>query len=571
MSEHAPKVHIHIKTTWITKLSLMQVFQVIIVIDGVDRACVLKIARNTAEAFQALGIELSTYAELKQELGSDAAIPEVLGWAPTPGGDDVAAIFLEAADCSLEDDIEEHWGTLRDEQGEDAIPTVQRPLYFIPEIWLLMMPLLMTLAALHRLGRLHCDLKPGNILLLLGKALLIDWGASIKAPVKLWAQSMLQGPHGTDGFCLPELSAGGVVAFHHSIDTRPLAVLFVHLLFGLFPEDVHDWFLKGYLDESLPEGETKDLILRSMDTENPDRQPTLDEWVLHGRAVLAAAQERTSTKSVVMLSKRGSIADDQRDDQSPRVSTSVCDMEPRGSARGGMRATSHSVASNGMMLALMPDMSKYQDDSDSDGGTPRAAPDSPAPCVPCTPPPQLRSTLSCEVQNGADCPAAMDHHGSVAMQRNPYYASSLGDCQSSISPDVASSLRQPLLRFGERGHLTHLGNALIDTHGAHQTDETMGPVCKAVAARRSSGNAAADDESPLAGQVCTGSGVSGVQCSIKAPELCAQASEPMTLAHECSIPESDQTRAKGRWGWGTVKRIFRGRRFCFSASQCIDQ
>jgi hypothetical protein len=82
----------------------------------------------------------------------------------------------------------------------------------VHESWRIAQDVLSGLAAVHRLGHLHRDVKPANVLLKGGRAALCDLGISMAA-----GGSTRYNAAGTDDYVAPELVAGAVPSFRSDV------------------------------------------------------------------------------------------------------------------------------------------------------------------------------------------------------------------------------------------------------------------------------------------------------------------------------------------------------------------
>lgn len=106
------------------------------------------------------------------------------------------------------------------------------------EAWRIALGLVRGLAAMHALGVLHRDVKPGNVLLTGGRVALGDLGISILAD---W--HTVDAAAGTDAYVAPELQAGAPPSFRSDVYS---AAVTLRRLFGACPPpDVERLLTRG--------------------------------------------------------------------------------------------------------------------------------------------------------------------------------------------------------------------------------------------------------------------------------------------------------------------------------------
>lgn len=100
----------------------------------------------------------------------------------------------------------------------------------------------------HRVGILHCDLKPGNVICMAdGRVKLMDFGISRLLSDDVSTEVMA----GTKGFTAPELITRQQSPTIQS-DIYSLGVLFFYMLTGKLPSSVHQCYLPICVSEKLP-------------------------------------------------------------------------------------------------------------------------------------------------------------------------------------------------------------------------------------------------------------------------------------------------------------------------------
>jgi serine/threonine protein kinase len=112
---------------------------------------------------------------------------------------------------------------------------------------------------LHRHGWVHLDVKPDNVVVQEGRAVLIDLGLATRP-------GRIERGMGTDGYAAPEQDAGGVVS--PATDVWGLAATLVECLTGRAPGRAAD--LRGVASELRP-------LLADCLQLDPGRRPHLDE------------------------------------------------------------------------------------------------------------------------------------------------------------------------------------------------------------------------------------------------------------------------------------------------------
>lgn len=261
----------------------MQVIEAVVVADDrIVRTGALKIA--TAGGLLALTTEL----EAINRLSGHRAIPTVYAWAATPDGTHVAAILFEKMDRTLADDVRQRFAAVAASGLDPPYPIPARPLYSPAECWTIIRALAELLTAAHALGLYHRDIKPENIMFDAdGNVKLVDWGLCFCGTPADEGTCVMQGPIGTRGYSLPELSAGGAVLLHHSIDTQPFALTLVFMLMARAPTEVRvayacDWTLAAYL----PADVTLRVLIISTLQDLPERRAPMEVWMLKTPAEL---------------------------------------------------------------------------------------------------------------------------------------------------------------------------------------------------------------------------------------------------------------------------------------------
>lgn len=231
----------------------------------------LKIALESAHAQAALARELDAYAALRDQVD----MPQVHAWSATADGCGVRAILFEQLPGTLHDEIQIRLQLHALRFPDAPYPTRDSPLYTMRECWALLVKVVPLLLTSHARGYMHCDIKPSNILLDEKRnPKLADWGLSIRHK----EGAPLQGPYGTDGYCLPELSDGDSVPVHFSLDSQALALTVVEMMTGMPPEYARAFNDQGTLVEYLPnEVYLRTLILSTLDP-NPQRRVSLAKW-----------------------------------------------------------------------------------------------------------------------------------------------------------------------------------------------------------------------------------------------------------------------------------------------------
>lgn len=142
----------------------------------------------------------------------------------------------------------------------------ERVLFSLDEAADIVLQLCDSLDYTHRMGILHCDLKPSNVIFMAdGRIKLMDFGIS-----RLLSDEADSGVMaGTKGFVAPELTTRHQVPTVQS-DIYSLGILFFYMLTGKLPTSIHQCYLPICVAEKLPPAIP--AVLTRMLSINPKRR-----------------------------------------------------------------------------------------------------------------------------------------------------------------------------------------------------------------------------------------------------------------------------------------------------------
>jgi serine/threonine protein kinase len=155
-------------------------------------------------------------------------------------------------------------------EGRTLTHTIERRPLSIDDTVRLGLQLASAMRYLHGLGVAHLDLKPDNVMLRVGRATIIDFGAAqhIGEPAPT-------GPRGTDGHMSPEQLAGDPIA--ESMDVWALGALLHEAVTGVLPTERY-----GRRSARLRHAwRPLHHLLTAMLEDDPNARPTSMTGVLH--------------------------------------------------------------------------------------------------------------------------------------------------------------------------------------------------------------------------------------------------------------------------------------------------
>ena len=213
-------------------------------------------------------------------LGDLQSVPAVLGWsADNCDGGKVTSILFELVPGNLLDDIHRRAEIMAATHPAHPQPSPDCLLYSPVEYWPVIVTLARVIDTAHERDYIHMDIKPENILVdARGKVMLADWGLHCGPKHGEPRPVVVDGPWGTKGYCLPELGAGGQgVPVHHSMDTQPLALTVLAMLFNMAPECARCLHGQDKLEGWLKfDPVLKDLVISTLNADPAVRVPVAD-------------------------------------------------------------------------------------------------------------------------------------------------------------------------------------------------------------------------------------------------------------------------------------------------------
>jgi serine/threonine protein kinase len=162
------------------------------------------------------------------------------------------------------------------------------------------------LAAAHRLGVVHRDVKPGNILVTKdGQAKLADLGLAVIVGTQNAPATPTTGMAGTVAYMSPE-QAGSAMAVDHRSDIYGLGATFYHAVTGQMPftgRSAMEVMLKHAQEPAVPPHQlatdldpaASEIILQMLAKKAAERHQTYDELI----KMLANLQARVTTRALV--------------------------------------------------------------------------------------------------------------------------------------------------------------------------------------------------------------------------------------------------------------------------------